>query len=99
MKAIDTFTPARSGAMAVALSAINPKNLLLTRARRPRSPRPETSTADQAVALAVFVVLGTVGVAAPVAIYYLMGERAPKILAACTIGWRARTRRSWPSSA
>ncbi len=35
---------------------------------------------DQAVALAVFIVIATLGVGAPVAIYFLMGNRATKIL-------------------
>ena len=35
---------------------------------------------DQAVALAVFILIATLGVGAPVAIFFLMGERATKIL-------------------
>ena len=38
------------------------------------------SAASQAVALVVFIVIATLGVGAPVAIYYLMGERATRIL-------------------
>ena len=35
---------------------------------------------DQAVALAVFILIATLGVGAPVAIFFLMGARATKIL-------------------
>jgi threonine/homoserine/homoserine lactone efflux protein len=80
MKTIDTFTPAKSAGMAVLLSAINPKNLLLTVGAAAAIAQTGASTGGQAVALAVFVLLGTVGVGAPVAIYYAMGERATKIL-------------------
>ncbi len=89
MQTIDTFTPARSAGMAVLLSAINPKNLLLTVGAAAAVAQTGVSTADQAIALAVFVVLGTVGVGAPIAIYFLMGKRATKILAELH-DWMAR---------
>ena len=48
-----------------------------------------TSTGDQAVALAVFVLLGTLGPGIPVAIYFLMGKRAAEILESLR-GWMVR---------
>jgi threonine/homoserine/homoserine lactone efflux protein len=80
MKTIDTFTPGRSVAMGVALSAVNPKNLILTVGAAAAIAQTGASTVNQAVALTVFIVIATLGVGAPVAIYYLMGERATKIL-------------------
>jgi threonine/homoserine/homoserine lactone efflux protein len=80
MKTIDTFTPVKSTGMGVVLSAINPKNLLLVVGAAAAIAQTGTSTLDQAVALAVFVVIATLGVGAPVAIYFLMGDRASKIL-------------------
>ena len=80
MKTIDTFTPVKSAGIALLLSAINPKNLLLTVGAAAAIAQTGSSTIDQAVALAVFVLLGTLGVGAPVAIYYLMAEKATKIL-------------------
>jgi threonine/homoserine/homoserine lactone efflux protein len=80
MRAIDRFTPARSSAIAIALSAINPKNLLLTVGAAAAIAQTGASTGDQAVALAVFVVVGTLGPGAPVAIYFLLGARAERIL-------------------
>jgi threonine/homoserine/homoserine lactone efflux protein len=80
MKAIDTFTPVKSAGMGVLLSGINPKNLLLTVGAAAAIAQTGSSALDQAVALAVFIVLGTVGVGVPLGIYYAMGEKAAKIL-------------------
>ena len=80
MEAIDRFTPARAMAMALALSAINPKNLVLTVGAAAAIAQTGASTGGQAVALAVFVVIATVGPGIPVAVYFLMGERATHIL-------------------
>ena len=80
MRAIDRFTPGRSMAIAVALSAINPKNLLLTVGAAAAIAQTGVSTGDQAIALAVFVLVGTLGPGAPVAIYFALGDRATHIL-------------------
>jgi len=80
MKTIDKFTPARSIAMAVALSAINPKNLLLTVGAAAAIAQTGASAGSQAVALAVFILIATLGVGAPVAIYFVMGDRGGRIL-------------------
>jgi len=39
------------------------------------------SASDQAIALAVFVVIGTLGPGLPLGIYFAMGERSKEILA------------------
>jgi threonine/homoserine/homoserine lactone efflux protein len=80
MRAIDRFTPGRSVAIAVALSALNPKNLLLTVGAAAAIAQTGVSTGDQAIALAVFVLVGTLGPGAPVAIYFALGDRATRIL-------------------
>ena len=56
-------------------------------------------TGSQAVALAVFVVIGTLGPGLPVAIYFALGARAERVLGELKRGWRPTTRRSWPCSA
>jgi threonine/homoserine/homoserine lactone efflux protein len=89
MRSIDTFTPTRSAAMGVALSAVNPKNLLLVVGAAAAIAQTGASTAGQAVALAVFIAIATLGVGAPVAIYYLMGDRASRILGGVH-NWMAR---------
>ena len=80
MKAIDKFTAVRSVAMGIALSAVNPKNLLLVVGAAAAIAQTGASAGSQAVALAVFILIATLGVGAPIAIYFLMGDRAPKIL-------------------
>ena len=80
MKRIDTFTAPRAAAIAVVLAAVNPKNLLLTVGAAAAIAQTGVSTGDQAVALAVFVVLGTAGPGIPVAIYFLMRDRATATL-------------------
>jgi threonine/homoserine/homoserine lactone efflux protein len=89
MKTIDRFTPMRSAAIAVVLAAINPKNLLLTIGAAAAIAQTGATAGGQAVALAVIVVLATLGVAAPVGIYYAMGEKAAKILGGVN-HWMAR---------
>ena len=81
MKTIDTFTPVRAAGIAVVLAAINPKNLLLVVGAATAIAQTGTSTGSQAVAMIVFIVIATLGVGAPVGIYYLMGDKATKILA------------------
>jgi threonine/homoserine/homoserine lactone efflux protein len=80
MRTIDGFTAGRSLAMGVALSGINPKNLLLTVGAAATVAQVGASTGDEVVAMAVFVVVATLGPGIPVAIYFAMGERAAKLL-------------------
>jgi hypothetical protein len=81
MQAIDSFTPVRAAALGAALAVVNPKNLLLLVAGAAAIAQTGASSGDQAAALAVFIVVATVGVAVPVAIKSLMGERANALLA------------------
>jgi threonine/homoserine/homoserine lactone efflux protein len=80
MQAVDHFTPVKAFGMAVLLSAINPKNLLLTVAAAAAIAETGISAVQQELALAVFVVIGTLGPAIPVAIYVVLGERSKKPL-------------------
>jgi threonine/homoserine/homoserine lactone efflux protein len=80
MSTIDRFTPARAVAMGVALSAINPKNLILVAGAAAAIAATGASAGDQAVALAVFVAVGTLGPGVPVAISFLLGDRAQEVL-------------------
>ena len=81
MKTIETFTPTRAAAMGVALSAINPKNLLLTVGAAEAIAATGAGSGDEAVAMAVFVVVATIGPAVPVGISVVMGDRARDTLA------------------
>jgi threonine/homoserine/homoserine lactone efflux protein len=65
MAALDSFTPVKSLGLGAAMSGVNPKNLLLTAAAAMSVAQTGLPGGQQAVVLAVFVVLGTVAVAAP----------------------------------
>ena len=81
MQSIDRFTPGRATAIGVALSAINPKNLLLTVGAAAAIAQTGIGSGDQAVALAVFVVIATLGPGLPVGMYFAharAGDEAPR---------------------
>jgi threonine/homoserine/homoserine lactone efflux protein len=80
MRAIDTFRAPKAAGLAVLLSAVNPKNLLLVVAAAAAISQTGASTGGQAVALAVFILIGTIGPGAPVAIYFAMGARSKAVL-------------------
>ncbi|MEZ5076657.1 MAG: GAP family protein [Solirubrobacterales bacterium] len=80
MRSVDRFTMTRSALFGAALSGVNPKNLLLTIGAATAIAQTEVATGRQAIALAVFVAIGTIGVAIPVAAYFAMGERSRRLL-------------------
>ena len=80
MRTIDTFTPGRSCAIAAALAGINPKNLLLTVGAAVAIAQAGLATGEEAIALAVFIAVATLGVGVPVAIYFVLGTGARRIL-------------------
>jgi threonine/homoserine/homoserine lactone efflux protein len=80
MSTVDGFTPVRAFAVGVALAAVNPKNLLLVVAGAAAIAGTGISTGEQVVAFIVFAVIATVGVGAPVVLYFGLGERSRTIL-------------------
>jgi hypothetical protein len=80
MGAIDAFTPVKALGAGAVLAAANPKNLLLAIGAAAAIAQTGIPGGQQAGAYAVFAVIGTVGVAAPVVIYFAMGDRAGPIL-------------------
>jgi threonine/homoserine/homoserine lactone efflux protein len=80
MATVDRFTPGRAFAIAGALAGVNPKNLLLTVGAAAAIAQTGAATGEQAIALAVFVVIATLGPGLPVAIYFAMGDRATRML-------------------
>jgi hypothetical protein len=85
MKALDSFTPARSVAIGALLSGVNPKNLVLNATAAAGIAQTGLSGVEQAVILLVLIVVASIGVAAPVGVYFLMGDRAESVLAS----WKA----------
>jgi threonine/homoserine/homoserine lactone efflux protein len=80
MQTIDSFGPAKAAGMGALLSGVNPKNLLLTVSAAAAIAQTGIDAGQQAVAMAVFVVIGTLGPGAPVAIYFAMGAKAAHLL-------------------
>jgi threonine/homoserine/homoserine lactone efflux protein len=76
METIDTFTPAKSLAFGAALSAVNPKNLALTIAAAGSIAQAGLGAGQDTIAVAVFVVLGSLTVAGPVVFYMLATKKA-----------------------
>ena len=80
MSAIDSFTPVKAFGLAAGLGAVNPKNLLLVVAGATTIAQAAPERGQQLGALAVFVVVASLGVASPVVVYLSMGTRAAQIL-------------------
>jgi threonine/homoserine/homoserine lactone efflux protein len=81
MDAIDAFGPAKAVGAGVVLSALNPKNLLLSVAAAAAIAATGIPGGEEAVAYGLFVVIATIGVAAPVVVYFALGRRAEPPLA------------------
>jgi threonine/homoserine/homoserine lactone efflux protein len=81
MATIDTFTPAKSLVLGAALSGANPKNLALTASAAASIAQAGLSGADDAIAIAVFVIIGSLTVAGPVIYYVTAADKAAGPLA------------------
>jgi len=81
MGAIDKFGPGEALGSGAVLSGLNPKNLLLAVGAAVAIAQTGISGGQQAVAYAVFALIGTLGVGAPVVLYLAMGERSAELLA------------------
>jgi threonine/homoserine/homoserine lactone efflux protein len=81
METVDTFGPGKAAGMAFLLAGIiNPKNLVLVVAAAAAIAQAGLDAGQQAIALAVFVVIGTIGAAVPVVIYFTLGARGKQLL-------------------
>jgi threonine/homoserine/homoserine lactone efflux protein len=69
MQTVDTFTPAKCLLLGAALSAANPKNLALTVAAAGSIAQAGLAAGQSTIAVAVFVVIGSLTVAGPVVFY------------------------------
>jgi hypothetical protein len=81
MGAIDRFRPGQALGCGAVLAGANPKNLLLAVGAATAIAQTGIPGSQQAVAYAVFAVVGTLGVGAPVGIYVGMGKRSAELLA------------------
>ncbi|HEY5387160.1 MAG TPA: GAP family protein [Thermoleophilia bacterium] len=84
MRALDNFTPTRSLAIGALLSGVNPKNLILNATAATGIAATGLAGVQQAVVLVVLIVVGSLGIIAPVGVYFAMGDKAAKVLD----GWK-----------
>jgi threonine/homoserine/homoserine lactone efflux protein len=84
MAGLDRLRPGQALGLGALLSAVNPKNGGLTIAAAASIAGAGLAGGQQAVALAVFVLIGSLGVLAPVVLYLVAGERAARTLD----GWK-----------
>ena len=80
MQAIDSFTAGKSLGIGVLLSGLNPKNLALTIAAATLIAQAGLSHGQEAGVLAVFILLASLTILGPLAIYLALGARAKQIL-------------------
>jgi threonine/homoserine/homoserine lactone efflux protein len=81
MAGVDHFTAPKSLGLGLAVSAANPKNLVLTMAAAASIAQAGLDTADTAIAVAVYIALASVAVVGLVLAYLLVSERADPLLA------------------
>jgi hypothetical protein len=80
MTAIDSFGPPKALGFGVLLSGANPKNLLLTIGAAAAIAGTGIEASQETIALGIFILIGTIGVGAPVIMYFVLGERSRKLL-------------------
>jgi threonine/homoserine/homoserine lactone efflux protein len=78
MRALDGFTAPKALLAAAFLSGLNPKNLLLSVGAALAIAQTGISGGQQAAAYTVFVLIATVGIAAPVVIYFALELARPR---------------------
>jgi hypothetical protein len=80
MQSVDRMAPAKAFGLAVLLAAANPKNLLLTLGSATGLAQLGLTTSDAIVSTAVFVVIASLSIAAPVAYAVFGGAKATSAL-------------------
>jgi threonine/homoserine/homoserine lactone efflux protein len=92
MAALDRLRPGGALGPGALLSAVNPKNWALTIAAAATIAGAGLAGGSQAVVLAIFVVIGSLGVLAPLVVYLVGGENAAKTSTSGRPGPPATTR-------
>jgi Sap, sulfolipid-1-addressing protein len=80
MGAIDRFKPGQALGGGAALAGANPMNLLLAVGGAAAIDQTGIPGGQQAIAYAVFAIVGTLSVSAPLGLYFAMGERSAELL-------------------
>jgi threonine/homoserine/homoserine lactone efflux protein len=80
MRTVDEFTIAKAGGAGFALTALNPKNVLLTVAAGAEIADAGLPAGQQVALLVAFVVVASVGVLTPLVLSLALGERSRDLL-------------------
>jgi hypothetical protein len=80
MSGIDAMTPGKAFGLGVALSSLKPKNLVLAMSAGVVIASAGLSSAQTITALVIFIVLGSITVAAPVIANLVLGDKAAPTL-------------------
>lgn len=80
MASLDTMKAGKTFGLGALLATLNPKNGTLTIAAAAGIASTGASGASQAVAIALFVLIGSLGILTPVAIFFLTGDKAVQTL-------------------
>lgn len=86
---VESLTGGKAFGLAFLMAAANPKNVVITVSAAVSISDATSRVADQVVALAVFVVVGSLGLAAPALLRRMLGDRSGPVLEA-TDRWMAR---------
>jgi hypothetical protein len=89
MRAIDGFTITRAAMAGLALSGVNPKNLALTAAAAAEIAGFGVPGDEQVATLLAFVLVASVGVATPLGVSLVAGDRSQSLLDGLS-GWMTR---------
>ena len=81
MSSVERFSPGKAVGAGAVLSGANPKNLLLAIGAAAAIAQTGIGSGDQAIAYVVFALIATLGVAAPVVMFFALGDRSQRILA------------------
>lgn len=80
IRTIDTLTWVRAAGLGVAVSVLNPKNLVLALAGAGAIAQAGLAAGPEVVALVVFVAAGTLGITVPLGLSLALGERGVALL-------------------
>jgi threonine/homoserine/homoserine lactone efflux protein len=80
MSTVEDFSPAKAASTGFVLSAVNPKNLILTLAAATTIAASSLPGTDQVIAFIVYALIATIGVAVPVVMYFTLGDRSKPVL-------------------
>ncbi len=94
MRTIDGFTPVKAAGAGLALTALNPKNVMLVAVAAAEIAGVGIPAAQEIAVLLAFVLIASAGVLTPLIVALAFGDRSRDCSTRSEIGWPVTTRRS-----